>query len=73
DKNIILQAKEYAKANKVSLSSLIENYLQKIVADHQMEAPKKGSIVSELSGIIKLDPDYDHKKDYTDYLNEKYK
>jgi hypothetical protein len=33
----------------------------------------KGSIVNELSGIIKLKSDFNFKEDYTDYLIEKYK
>ena len=73
NKEVIQKAKKYAKAQNVSLSSLIENYLQKIIADYQEDVPQKGSIVNELSGIIRLDPDFDYKKDHADHLNEKYK
>ncbi|HLP45311.1 MAG TPA: hypothetical protein VK469_05170 [Candidatus Kapabacteria bacterium] len=30
-------------------------------------------LVEELSGIISLDADFDFKKEYTDYLIEKYR
>ena len=73
DKDIIQQAKDYAKEHNISLSFLIENYLQKIVAEYKSDSSKKGSIVNELSGIISLDTAKDFKDDYTDYLTEKYK
>jgi len=73
NKDIILQAKDYAKKNNISLSFLIENYLQKIIAEYKTDSAKKGSIVSELSGIINLNLEDDFKDDYTDFLTEKYK
>ena len=72
-KETIEQAKKYAKANNVSLSFLIENYLQKIVSTYEFSPPSKSSIVDELSGIIKLSSDFDYKEAYTKYLQEKYK
>jgi len=73
NKEIIQRAKDYAKEHNISLSFLIENYLQKIISDYKSEATSKGSIVSELSGIIKLDSDFNHQEDHTNYLTEKYK
>lgn len=72
DKDIIEQAKSYAKTHKVSLSSLIENYLQKLLADYQDKVYEKASIVNELSGIIQLDTEEDYKDAHTDYLTKKY-
>ena len=72
-KEIIERAKEYAKEHNISLSFLIENYLQKLISDYKFNNEKKGSIVDELSGIIKLDSDTDYRDVHTDYLNEKYK
>lgn len=54
DHDIIQKAKEYAKEHNISLSFLIENYLLKIISELQETSTKKGSIVNELSGIIKL-------------------
>lgn len=73
NKEIIEEAKRYAKNNNVSLSFLIENYLLKIISDYQVEIESKGSIVNELSGIIQLDSEDDYKLDHTNYLTEKYK
>lgn len=73
NKDIIQQAKIYAKEHNISLSFLIENYLQKLTTEYQPAASAKASIVDELSGIINLDAEDDLKEDYTDYLTEKYK
>ena len=72
-KEIIERAKEYAKEHNISLSFLIENYLQKLISDYKFDTQKKGSIVDELSGIINLDTEVDYKDLHTAYLNEKYK
>jgi hypothetical protein len=73
NKDIIQQAKTYAKKHNISLSFLIENYLQKIIGDYQGKASTKGTIVNELSGIINLNLDDDLKDGYADYLTGKYK
>lgn len=72
DENIIEKAKEYAKAKKISLSDLIENYLQKLTSEKESKK-KITPLVKSLSGIISLPEDYDHKKDYADFLINKYK
>lgn len=73
NKDIIHQAKIYAKEHNISLSFLIENYLQKIIAEYKTDDSSKGSIVNELSGIINLNSNIDFKDNYTNYLTEKYK
>lgn len=72
DEEVIEKAKDYAKFKKTSLSALIENYLQKITSE-KMGKRKITPLVKSLSGIIDLPTDYNHKKDYTDYLMRKYK
>ena len=72
NKEIIEKAKDYAKKHNVSLSFIIENYLLKIISDFKEKSDVRGSIVNELSGIIKLEGD-DYKDEYTNYLEEKYK
>ena len=72
DDNVIEKAKEYAKSKNTSLSALIENYLQKITSEKKGKR-KITPLVKSLSGIIDLPAEYDHKKDYTDYLMRKYK
>lgn len=71
DKHIIESAKKYAKEKKISLSRMIESYLQSITTESD-EKVEITPFVKSLSGVIKLSDD-DNKKDYSDYLNEKYK
>ena len=73
DKKVIEKAKRYAKEKEVSLSFLVENYLQKLVSEYKTDAGAGSSIVEELSGILSLPPDFDHRKDHADYLSKKYR
>jgi len=72
DKSVIEQAKEYAKAHKISLSRLIESYLSSLVkkVDKDIEITP---LVKSLSGVVNLEKDFNYKESYTDYLIEKYK
>lgn len=72
--NVIKRAKIYARSHKISLSKMIETYLDSITK--QKEDVKKIPItplVESLSGVIDLPADFDYKKEYRDYINEKYK
>lgn len=72
--NVIERAKIYANSHKISLSKMVESYLDSITK--QKEVEKKTSItplVESLSGVIDLPSDFDYKKDYRDYLEKKYK
>ncbi len=71
DKQVIEQAKKYAKAHKVSLSRLIENYLKALTGSKNNQADV-GPLVKDLTGVVKID-DRDYKADYTDYLGKKYR
>lgn len=71
EQSVIEKAKDYAKRQKTSLSRLIENYLLN-VTDEENAQEKITPLVRSLSGIIDLPDDYDHKKDYADYLAKKY-
>lgn len=69
DKEIIDEAKTYAKKHSVSLSKLIENYLNSLTR----QSKKKTSVsplVESLTGIIPND--YDEKEDYRNYIDKKY-
>lgn len=72
NEDVIEKAKEYAKGKKTSLSALIENYLQKLITDKK-DKRKITPLVKSLSGVVKLPKNYNDKKDYTDYLTNKYK
>ena len=70
--DIIEKAKEYAKSQGTSLSKLIETYLQRITSEPSNNE-KITPLVKSLSGIIDIPADYDHKKEYADFLTGKYK
>ena len=69
DKSIIEEAKSYAKKDNVSLSKLIENYLNSLTKTSK-EGIKVSPLVESLTGIISSD--IDERKSYRDYLSEKY-
>lgn len=72
-KTVIEQAKDYAKAHNISLSRLIESYLSSLVAKRESTDFEISPLVKSLSGVIKLEKDFDYKDQYTNYLLEKYK
>lgn len=72
DKAVIERAKEYARSQKISLSRLIESYLDSLTSKKSKDI-EITPLVKSLSGVIKLDKDFDYKEAYTDYLLEKYK
>jgi hypothetical protein len=74
NQNVIERAKVYARTNDISLSKMIESYLDSLTTEKNTD--KKIPItplVESLSGVISLPADFDYKKDYRDFLNEKYK
>ncbi|MEO6838830.1 MAG: DUF6364 family protein [Ginsengibacter sp.] len=70
DDNIIEDAKLYAKDNSVSLSKLIENYLQSLTKK-KFGKGKISPLVESLTGVISLEIN-NYKKEYSDYLAKKY-
>jgi hypothetical protein len=71
DKDIIERSKIYAREHNMSLSSLVENLLLKIISEYREKNDRPGSIVKELSGIVNLE-EVDYKADHVKYLEEKY-
>ena len=72
DKEIINQAKLYAESKKISLSKLIESYLQMLTKENS-NSDNISPLVESLSGVIELPENYEDKDDYADYLKQKYK
>ncbi len=70
DKSVIERAKQYAKEHNISLSGLIENYLQAITLDDNTDI-SISPLVKSLTGVIELE-EKDYKKDYTKFLSQKY-
>ncbi|MGV8947244.1 MAG: DUF6364 family protein [Lutibacter sp.] len=68
--SVIEQAKQYAKENNISLSRMVENYLQAITERDNKEI-KISPLVESLTGVIQFDEN-DYRKDYVDFLAKKY-
>ena len=73
NKDIIERAKLYARDKNQSLSALVQNYFIFLAENKQSKDIEISSNVKEISGIIKMDPDYDIKKEYGSHILEKYK
>jgi len=72
--NVIVRAKNYARNHKISLSKMIESYLDSITKQKEEEAKIPITpLVESLSGVIDLPADYDYKKEYRNYFEEKYR
>jgi len=72
NKRIIDRAKDYAHIHNISLSKMIESYLESITKQ-RATATEISPLVESLSGVIKLTENFDYQKDYSNYLTEKYK
>lgn len=72
NENIIAQAKIYAQKHKISLSKMIEAYLQSITTQNKNEKLEITPFVKSLSGVISLPANFDYKKEYSDFLTKKY-
>ncbi|MEN0006317.1 MAG: DUF6364 family protein [Bacteroidota bacterium] len=72
DKNVIEQAKQYAKNEGRSLSNLIEDYLKVLItsANQEEEEFQFSPIVSSLKGAIKLEPDQVEHFNYKEVLEQ---
>ncbi|MCF6294502.1 MAG: DUF6364 family protein [Flavobacteriaceae bacterium] len=70
NESVIERAKQYAKENNISLSRMIESYLQAVTLKERSNV-KISPLVESLTGVIELE-NYDYGKDYTDFLSQKY-
>ncbi len=74
DDRVIRKAKIYAKSHKISLSKMVEAYLDSLTSEEDTGNKKSITpLVESLSGVINLSPEFDYKKEYAEYLSEKYK
>jgi len=71
-KDVIERAKRYAQKNNLSLSSLVQNYFSLISEKYDVSDEEISPLVQEMSGIIKLEKNFDLKKEYHDHILEKY-
>ena len=73
NQEVIEKAKLYASDKKLSLSRLIENYLNSLTSDKSNYDLQISPFVKSLSSGVSIPADYDYKKDRADYLEQKYK
>ncbi len=73
NRDVIENAKRYARRNKTSLSALVENYFRFIARKETPHEDTLSPIVKELSGTIKLPDDFNLREEYTTYLTKKYR
>lgn len=69
NKEIIEEAKTYARSQSVSLSKLIENYLHSLTRESKKESTVS-PLVESLTGIIPSD--LNEREEYRDYIDQKY-
>ena len=77
DKMVIERAKEYASSNNRSLSRIIESYLQSLTIKDDSNNDKTeihiSPFVKSMASGVQIPADLDYKKDYSNYLTDKYK
>ena len=71
NEDVIERAKKYASDKRMSLSRLIENYLDSLTRKTEDEF-EISSFVKSISSGKSVPADFDYKKEYTDYLDSKY-
>lgn len=73
NQEIIEKAKHYASEKKLSLSRLIENYLNSLTSEKTNNDIQISDFVKSMSSGIKLPADFEYKKEHANYLEQKYK
>jgi hypothetical protein len=73
-RHIIQKAKDYASKHKTSISRMVESYLQSLTSEDKESDIEISPFVKSLSeGGEDIPADFDYRKEYTNYLVEKYK
>ena len=73
NQEIIERAKKYASDKKMSLSRIVEAYLQSLTTDKKDSDFEISPFIKSLTTGTKIPADVDYKKEYSDSLLEKYK
>ena len=76
DKFVIDKAKDYASTQKRSLSRIIESYLKSLINEddsNENEEIKISAFVNDMATGVEIPANIDYKKEYSDYLKDKYK
>ena len=68
----IFRAKKYVSQIGTSLSAIVETFFDNLTLNEDKTEFSYSPLVNELSGIIKLEENFDYKAEYTSYLDKKY-
>jgi Family of unknown function (DUF6364) len=72
DDKLVKKAKQYAKLNGKSLSSIITEYLNEITGVREEKEIKLHAKVVKLTGKVKLPAKFDYKKELEKAIKEKH-
>jgi hypothetical protein len=71
---VISRAKKYVRTQRgLSLSKLVENYFISLTKDERIGAKNLPPVVSGLAGVARKSGTKNNRKEYTDYLINKYR
>jgi hypothetical protein len=70
---VIEKAKAYASRKNMSLSRIVEAYFQSLTSENEVSEFEISPFVKSISTGTEIPADLDYKKEYSDYLIEKYK
>ena len=70
---IFQKAKTYAKSHQVSLSKLIENYLNSLISEESNDENQISDFVKSMSSKTKLPANFDAQKERLIHQEKKYK
>ena len=76
DKFVIDKAKDYASSHKRSLSRIVESYLRSLIIkkdSNDSDDIEISPFVKSMATGVNIPADFDYKKEYGDYLTQKYK
>ncbi|AUS05300.1 DUF6364 family protein [Pseudotamlana carrageenivorans] len=73
NQDIIEKAKTYASSKKMSLSRIVEAYLQVLTSETEDTNFEISPFVKSIATGTEIPADVDYKKEYSDFLIEKYK
>lgn len=73
NQQIIEDAKKYASDKKMSLSRIIESYLQSLTSEESKDEFEISPFIKSIATGNVIPIDLDYKKDYSNHLMEKHK
>ena len=70
---VIKDAKKYASKKKISLSKIIETYLQFLTIESKPADFEISPFIKGMATGVKIPADFDYKNEYSESLSQKYR